>query len=137
MHLSVSVVYADDLQCNDGTTVPQPAPYPGYSVDFCEDKNGVDSTGAANIGTLGSADDLGIPDVEADQNALNRVLNIVFVITGALATVFIIIGGIKFVFTAGSPDGVKSARNTILYAVVGLLVSVLAYTIVNFVINNL
>ena len=48
----------------------------------------------------------------------------------------IIIGGIKYVTSNGDSSGVTSAKNTILYAVVGLVVAVMAYTIVNFVLTN-
>jgi hypothetical protein len=45
----------------------------------------------------------------------------------------IIIGGLKFITSSGNSDRVKSARNTILYAIVGLIIVALAQTIAHFV----
>ena len=49
----------------------------------------------------------------------------------------IIWGGIKYVTSGGDSAGVTSAKNTILYAVIGLVVALLAYTLVNFVLKGL
>ncbi|OYW42172.1 hypothetical protein B7Z28_01730 [Candidatus Saccharibacteria bacterium 32-45-3] len=55
-------------------------------------------------------------------------------VTGILAVVFIIEGGRRFITGSGNPEKVKQARDIIIYACVGLLVSILAFTIVNFVV---
>lgn len=54
---------------------------------------------------------------------------------GIIAVIMIIIGGIRYVTSNGDSSQVTSAKNTILYAVVGLIVALLAYAIVNFVIG--
>ena len=54
---------------------------------------------------------------------------------GIIAVIMIIIGGIRYVTSNGDSSQVTSAKNTILYAVVGLVVALLAYAIVNFVIG--
>lgn len=73
-----------------------------------------------------------------DQAAplIKNIVNILIYLTGAIAVIMIIIGGIKYVTSNGDSSGVTSAKNTILYAVVGLVVAVMAYTIVNFVLTN-
>ena len=48
----------------------------------------------------------------------------------------IIWGGIRYVLSAGNSAALTSAKNTIVYAVIGLIVAILAYAIVNFVINT-
>ena len=49
----------------------------------------------------------------------------------------IIYGGIQYVISAGDSGKVGKAKNTILYAVIGLVVAVMSYAIVNFVVSNL
>lgn len=63
------------------------------------------------------------------------VITWVLIAVGILCVVFIIIGGIKFATSSGEPDKTKSARNTILYAVIGLVIAVLANVIVSIVFN--
>lgn len=68
------------------------------------------------------------------------VVTIINFLMGALATVavvFIVIGGFKLATSSGDPNAVKSAKNTILYSVIGLIVSALSWAIVSFVISRL
>lgn len=64
------------------------------------------------------------------------VVNILLFLLGAIAVVMIVIGGIRFATANGDQSAVTSAKNTILYAVVGLVVAILAYAIVNFVLDQ-
>ena len=57
-------------------------------------------------------------------------------LAGAVAVIVIIIGGIRYVMSSGDAGQVQSAKNTILYAVIGLIVVIMAYAIVNFVVTN-
>lgn len=68
------------------------------------------------------------------------IVNIISGIVGALALVaviFIVVGGINYMTSQGDPGKVKKAKDTILYAVIGLVIAVLAFAIVNFVIRNI
>ena len=58
-------------------------------------------------------------------------------IIGAVSVVMLIIGGIRYTTSQGDSSAVTSAKNTILYAVIGLVVAILAYAIVNFVVDRL
>lgn len=64
-----------------------------------------------------------------------KVVNILLYILGAVAVVVIIVGGFLYVVSGGDASSVAKAKNTIMYAVIGLIVAILAYAIVNFVIN--
>ncbi|MEX0919564.1 MAG: pilin [Candidatus Saccharimonadales bacterium] len=87
---------------------------------------------------LGSASELGIPDNDSfGSDQLNNVLNTVFSITGSLAVIFVIVGGFKYVVGSGKPEELQKAKNTILYAVIGLIISLFAMVIINFVISRL
>ncbi len=67
---------------------------------------------------------------------IKTVVNILLFVLGAVAVIMIVIGGIKYTTSGGDAAGIKSAKDTILYSVVGLIVAMMAYAIVNFVITN-
>jgi hypothetical protein len=67
----------------------------------------------------------------------NRVLETFTFIIGAISVLMIIIGGIRYATSNGEQAQVTGAKNTILYAIVGLVVAVMSYGIVRFVITNL
>jgi hypothetical protein len=74
---------------------------------------------------------------KTDIKALIRtVVNVLLFILGAVAVIMIVIGGIKYTTSNGDASSVTSAKNTIMYAVVGLIVALMAYAIVNFVIQQ-
>ncbi len=69
-------------------------------------------------------------------STLNTIINVVIGIVGFIAVAMMIMGGISFVTSQGDTAKVTKARNTILYGVVGLVVALLAFAIVNFVLAN-
>lgn len=68
------------------------------------------------------------------QNYVKPIINIVLYFLAAIAVVVIIIAGFMYVVSGGDASAVTKAKNTILYAVVGLIVAIMAYAIVNFVV---
>jgi hypothetical protein len=67
---------------------------------------------------------------------IKKVINILSVIIGAVAVVMIIIGGFRYVTSGGNAESTKSARQTIVYAIIGLIIVALAQIIVHFVLNS-
>ena len=67
---------------------------------------------------------------------VKNIINGVLYVVGVLAVVMVIIGGVKYTTSGGDQAAVTSAKNTILYGIIGLVISVLAYAIVNFVIGK-
>ena len=67
---------------------------------------------------------------------LEDVVNILLYVLGAIAVIMIVIGGIRYATSNGESSQISSAKNTILYAVIGLIVAVMAYAIVNFVLDS-
>ncbi len=63
----------------------------------------------------------------------HTIANTLIYIIGAVAVIMLIIGGFRYVVSQGSKDGVQQAKDTILYSVIGIIVAILAYAIVNFV----
>ena len=66
-----------------------------------------------------------------------NIVNTIIFLIGSVAVIMIIVGGLKYVTSAGDSSAVNGAKNTILYAVVGMVVSVMAYAIVNFVLTRI
>ena len=73
----------------------------------------------------------------AFEGFLKKVVNILIFIIGAISVIMIIVGGLRYVLSGGDQNSVKAGKDTILYAVIGLVVSLMAYAIVNFVIGSL
>ena len=68
---------------------------------------------------------------------IKNVGNILIFITGSISVLMIIIGGLRYTLSGGDQGTINGAKNTILYAVVGLVVSIAAYAIVNLVLSNI
>ncbi|MBR5939128.1 hypothetical protein IKZ77_01070 [Candidatus Saccharibacteria bacterium] len=72
-----------------------------------------------------------------NAGVFKQVTNTVLYIVGIIAVIMLIIGGIKYVVSGGDSKKVTDAKNTILYAIIGLIIAFLAFAIVNFVISAL
>lgn len=73
----------------------------------------------------------------SDVNTIVRtIIQVVIYVVGLLAVVMIIIGGILYSTSAGDPGKVKKAKDTIMYGIIGLVIAVLAFAIVNFILSS-
>ena len=99
--------------------------------------NGGNAGNAAPAAGGGSNSSLCGATTKDDAPTLVRnVINVLLYIIGILAVIAIIIGGIRYVTSNGDSSNTKAAKDTILYAVVGLIVAILAFSIVNFVVGR-
>lgn len=73
-----------------------------------------------------------IPEI---QSVAVNIINGIILVLGTVAVIFIIYGGVTYMTSLGDPGKIKKARDAILYAVIGLVICVLAYAITNFAIN--
>ena len=71
------------------------------------------------------------------NDILKKIINILSVLVGAIAVIMIIIGGFRYVTSAGNDSSTGAARKTIMYAIIGLIIVALAQVIVHFVLNNI
>ena len=62
-------------------------------------------------------------------------LDVVYVVVGIIAVIFIVIGGINYTMSQGDPGKVKKAKDTVLYGIIGLIIALLAFAITAFVMN--
>jgi magnesium-transporting ATPase (P-type) len=80
-------------------------------------------------GTTGAQTDL--------TKNIGNIINIMIGVIGIAAVIMLIIGGFRYVFSQGDEKGVKGAKDTILYSIIGIVVALLAFAIVNFVLGGL
>lgn len=86
---------------------------------------------------LDISNDIDIPRPPVDNSTVGNALQIVFGITGAVALLVITFAGFKYVLSRGNPQETAKAKDTILYAIIGLVVSMLAVGIISFVVGKL
>lgn len=67
---------------------------------------------------------------------VTSIINILLFAIGTIAVIMIIVGGIRYTLSNGDASQIKSAKDTILYSVIGLVVSLLAFAIVSFVVGK-
>ena len=68
---------------------------------------------------------------------VTRGINIALVVLGGVSALMIVYAGFRFTLAGGDPQAVKAARNTILYAVAGLVIAILAYGIVSWITDRI
>lgn len=75
-------------------------------------------------------DGCGLPTTSLNPSTLQTVTSNVFLGVGILAVIFLIIGGIRYAISGGDAKNIKEAKETILYAIIGLVLALLAFTLV-------
>ncbi len=67
----------------------------------------------------------------------NTIIQTIIFFVGAASVIMIVISGFRYVISGGDPTGVAGAKNSIIYAVVGLVVAISGQIIVSFVLSRL
>jgi hypothetical protein len=96
---------------------------------------GVSYADAITDGVKATCPDTGCPTSTVDS-LVDDVINIFSWVVGVVSVIMIIFGGFKYITSGGDAGKVTSAKNTILYALVGLVIAALAQVIVLFVLGN-
>ena len=102
---------------------------PAFAAD-CDPANGLTNSADCAQGT-GQAETL-----VGDGGVFQTVTNILLFIIGAVAVIMLVIGGIRYTISGGDSNQITAAKNTILYAIIGIVVAIIAYAAVNFVIGS-
>ena len=92
-------------------------------------------------GTIGGGADAArgndqLANLVGNSGVFQTITNVLLYVLGAVSVIMLIIGGIRYTVSQGDSSAVTSAKNTILYAIIGLVVAILAYAAVNFVIGS-
>jgi hypothetical protein len=104
---------------------------PAYAIDVFKPCGSAEAA-SSDICTSANKDKLFGPN-----GVWNKVLNIMTLAIGAVSVIVIIIGGLRYTLSAGDSSAITAAKNTIIYAAVGLVVASLGNAIVNFVLVNI
>jgi hypothetical protein len=123
--LFASLLFAIGVSAGGAALVALPAAAQTPEQSACEGSGGAWSGGNCTHGT------------RTVTGTIKSAGNIIIFVTGAISVLMIIIGGLRYTISNGDQGALTSAKNTILYAVIGLIVSVMAYAIVNFVLSNI
>ncbi len=122
--------------------VPMLAPAAVYAADS-NIQNNLCSGVNLDASKLGSGDSSGDASCANDTSAGDKVTNIIklvinifSLIVGVASVIMIIIGGLKYITSGGESGNITGAKNTILYAIIGLVVVALAQVIVKFVLSK-
>ncbi len=111
-----------------GVTSHQPV-YADAKSNACQGVGLVTGTTTTGCGSAGSANN-------SVSKVIAAVVNILSIVVGVAAVIMIIIGGLRFVMSGGDSNNTNAARNSILYAIVGLVIVALAQVIVHFVLSK-
>jgi glucose uptake protein GlcU len=98
---------------------------PDASTPFC-----IESTGLTD-----SANATGVR-ANTNISTIKNIISLLLFVLGVICVIVIIVAGIQYAVAAGDSNQITRAKNSILYAIVGLVIALLAYTIVNFVIDQ-
>jgi heme/copper-type cytochrome/quinol oxidase subunit 2 len=78
-----------------------------------------------------------LPKVEANSNLVTVIMQAIFGIAGVVAVLVITIAAFQYVISQGDPGKTAKAKDAIMYAVIGLVIAIMGYSIVTFVISRL
>jgi heme/copper-type cytochrome/quinol oxidase subunit 2 len=117
-------------------------PTPAYATRDCDDLDGSEQAGCAACIVENTTNDWDSGECdrgdESDLTEIIRtVINVMLFIVGILSVVMIVFGGIRYASSAGNKNAVDSAKNTIIYSVVGLVVAIVAFALVQWIFDAL
>lgn len=127
-HLSSLIVGLGLVVSTATMTLPVAAQGVNVFDDACKSAGGGSGSSICGPGT--KPGDKGFTDL------MKSVINTMIFIIGLIAVIMIIIGGIRYVVSNGESSQIQSAKNTVLYSVVGLVIAISAFAIVNFVLDK-
>jgi hypothetical protein len=90
----------------------------------------------ACLGTSADACDDAEDPTTSVNDLISDVINIFSLVVGVVAVIMIIVGGFRYITSGGDSNNVSAAKNTILYAIIGLVIVALAQFIVRFVLER-
>lgn len=107
------------------------------SPAYAKDSNIKDCVGKVDCDAITGGDKKdGVFEKNDLMGTLTTIINVIVGMVGFIAVAMIVLGGISYATSQGDAAKTKKAMNTILYGVVGLVVALLAFAIVNFVLTN-
>lgn len=115
------------------TVVPLAVPAIASAQDI---QNNLCAGATLNVSTTGTCATTTTNGTTGINNIIATVINIFSILVGVVSVIMIIVGGFRYITSGGDSSNVSSAKNTIIYAIIGLVVVALAQFIVQFVLNK-
>ena len=78
-----------------------------------------------------------LPHVTADKDRIGTIFDVFFTIIGSVCVLVLVIAGLRYVNSAGDPSTLSKVKRTIIYSGVGLVVTMSAFAMTTFIINNI
>jgi Type IV secretion system pilin len=104
---------------------------------FTSGSSAIDCTGATKDSAVCAEHDTTTDPASGNKGVLARVTSIVALVAGMAAVIMVIVGGVYYITANGDSGKITNARNTIMYALIGLVVIIVARALINFVVNKL
>jgi len=82
---------------------------------------------------FGDCESLGLPNCGGSSNGFADIVSTIFLVIGALATLYLIIAGIQYAASGGDPNKTRQAKDSIIYALIGVALSFSVFAIIEFV----
>lgn len=102
------------------------APLPAFAFDLSMSEGASSARGIDQASTLFGT-----------TGIFTTITNVMLFAVGAISVIMVVIGGLRYVISGGNSTSITTAKNTILYAIIGLVIAILAYAMINFVIGSL
>jgi hypothetical protein len=118
-----------------GITVFSAIPSVSAVTDSAAKKAACEGLGLGS--SVGSGDCIEPTNTKGLNGTVTAAINIISLVVAVIAVIMVIVGGLKYVTSQGESAGTASAKNTIIYAIIGLIVVALAQIIVRFVANRI
>ena len=77
-----------------------------------------------------------VTDLFGATGIFSTITSVLLFGVGAISVIMIVIGGLRYVISGGNSSAISAAKNTILYAVIGLIIAMLAYAVIHFVLTS-
>ena len=110
------------------------------TIDGAKKQTLYNRDGSTSVGVLSHFTQCDMEGKDLGENSLtngiNQIINVVLGVLGLIAVIVIIIGGFTYITSSGDAAKVTKAKNTILYGIIGLVIALLAFAIVNFVLKE-
>jgi hypothetical protein len=107
------------------------------AFDFFKSCSEVNSAGSSVCQDKNQTQNATDNSIYGPNGIITKIANIVAIIVGIAAVVVIIVAGIQYMLSTGDPTKVNNAKNAIIYAVIGLVIAVVARSLVLFIIGRI
>lgn len=77
-----------------------------------------------------------VADLFGQAGVFQSITNMLLFVIGSISVIMLVVGGLRYVVSGGEASAVNAAKNTILYAIIGVIISLFSYAAIAFVIGS-